>query len=156
MAELLIIAGMSAAAASTTGAVLTGLSAIASVAGGISSYQQGQAAEDQAELQARAAEVNGRMDAIATNDELLKTLSMNNASAAAAGIQSSGSVARANEAVQRKAAQELNVNRFNTSMEVSALNQKAKQASNRGKVAMAGSLFEAVETGRSAYKKYGE
>lgn len=160
MASLLVAAGVSAATASsvaaTTATVLTVASTATAVVGGISSYQAGQDAEDHAELQARAAEVNGRMQAIATNEELLKTLSMNNAVAGAAGLQSSGSVARANEAAQRQAAQELNVNRFNTSMEVSALNQKAVTASNTGKVAAIGSLFDAIDTGTDAYKKFKE
>jgi hypothetical protein len=153
MAELLLLAGMSAASAGTAATALTGLSLVASVAGGISSYQQGEAQADQMELQARAAEVNGRMDAIATNTEMLKTLSRNNAGAAAAGLKSTGSVARANEAAQRKAAQELSVNRFNTEMEVSALNQKAESASRGSKVALVGSLFDAVNTGSGAYNK---
>lgn len=144
MATLLLAAGASAATASTAGTVFSVLSAAASVAGGISSYQQGQAASKNAELQAKAAEVNGRMRAIATNDELLKTLSRNNAVAAASGIQGTGSVARANEAAQRQAATELSTNRFNTEMEKTALTRKAEVASNTGTMAAAGSLFDAV------------
>lgn len=152
MATLLLTAlGTSAATASTAGTVFTALSAAATVAGGISSYQQGQAASEQAELQARAAEVNGRMQAIATNNELLKTLSRNNARAAASGIQSSGSVARANEAAQRQAATELSTNRFNTEVEKTALTRKAEIASNQGKFQLAGSLFDAVDTGTKRY-----
>jgi len=153
MASLLLAAGAAASTASTVGTVMSVISTAATVAGGISSYQQGQAAADQAELQSRAEEVNGRMQAIATNEELLKTLSRNNAVAAATGIQSSGSVARAQEAAQRNAAQELNVNRFNTEMNKSALNQKAEVASNRGTNALAGSLFDAVGSGYSTYSK---
>ena len=157
MASVLITMGVSAAAAasaaSTAATVFSVASAAATVAGGISSYQQGQAAQDQADLQARATEVNGRMQAIATNEELLKTLSRNNAVAAASGIQSSGSVARAQEAAQRQAAQELSTNRFNTEMDKSALNRKADVASNRGKTALAGSLFDAVGSG---YARYGQ
>jgi len=153
MASLLVAAGVGAATASTAGTVMSVISTAATIAGGISSYQQGQAAQDQAEMQARAEEVNGRMQAIATNDELLKTLSRNNAVAAASGIQSSGSVARAQEAAQRQASIELSTNRFNTEMNKSALNQKAEVASNRGKAALAGSLFDAVGTGYSSYSK---
>lgn len=156
MVSLLVAAGVSAAAAGTVGTALTAVSVLSTVAGGISSYQQGQAQADQAELQSRAADVNGRMEAISTNEELLKTLSMNNAVAGAAGIQSSGSVARAGEAASRKAAQELDVNRFNTEMQKTALTSKASAAKRGGTAALAGSLFDAVGTGAGAYKKYKE
>lgn len=140
----------------TLGNVMTGISVLSGVASGISSMNQADAQEDQARLQARAEEVNGRMRAIAVNEELLKTLSRNNAVAAASGLQSSGSVARANEAAQRKAAEELNINRFNTETQKTALTQKATSASNVGKNVLAGSLFDAVETSYGAYKKIKE
>lgn len=152
MATMLVAAGMTAATMSTVGTVFTVLSATSAVIGGIASYQQGQDEADRAELQSRAEEINGRMQAIAVNDELLKTLSMNNASAAATGLQSSGSVARAGEAAQRKATQELNVNRFNTEMKVSGLKRKAKSAAQAGTTALTGSLFDAVGTAGSAFK----
>lgn len=154
MVTLLIAAGVSAATAGTIGTAMTAVSLLATVAGGVSSYVQGEAESDQLELQARMAEVNGRMEAIETNEELLRTISMNNASAAAGGIQSSGSVARASEEAQRQASRELNVNRFNADMQKSALLEKADQASRGGKMALAGSLFDAVGTAGSGFKKY--
>jgi len=137
----------------SVGTVLTGVSALAGIASGISSYQQGQAQADRAELQARAEEVNGRMQGIAVNEELLKTMSRNNASAAAQGIQSSGSVQRAQEAAQENAAQQLSVNTFNTEMNKTALTTKATNIRRGSKVQLAGSLFDTVSSGASAFTK---
>jgi len=139
------------AGGATVGSVLTGVSALAGIASGISSYQQGQAQADRAELQSRAAEVNGRMEAIATNEELLKTLSRNNAVAAASGIESSGSVQMAQLDAQRRAAQELSTNRFNTEMQKTALTTKAKNIRSGATVGLAGSLFDTVSSGASAF-----
>ena len=141
------------AGGATVGSVLTGVSALAGIASGISSYQQGQAQADRAELQSRAAEVNGRMEAIAVNEQLLKTLSRNNAVAAASGIQSTGSVQRAQEAAQIQASQELSVNRFNTEMQKTALTRKAENIRSGSKVQLAGSLFDTVSSGASAFTK---
>lgn len=168
MAQLMaILPALGAGAAATgtaavatgmsTGAMLMlGVSAASTVMSGISSYNQGQAQQEHAELQSRAAEVNGRMQAVALNEELLETMSRNNAAAAASGLQTSGSVARAQDAAQAKAAQELSVSRFNVSMQKTALTAKAKAAGSSGKAALAGSLFDAVGIGYGGYQKYKE
>ena len=152
MASLLVAAGVAASTASTATTVLSAVSAAATIAGGISSYQQGQAAQEQAELQSRVEEVNGRMEAIAANNELLKTLSRNNAVAAASGIQSSGSVQQAQLAAQRVAARELSTNQFNTEMASSAYKLKGENAANKGTAALAGNLFDVVGSEYGRYK----
>lgn len=138
--------------------VLSALSAAAgvasTVAGGLASQRQAEIQESQARLQGRVAEVNARMQAVATNEALLKTLSRNNAVAAASGIQSTGSVAAAQDAAQRKANEELSVIGFNAEMQQTALTAKAESASSAGKNALAGSLFDTVTTGAGFYKNY--
>lgn len=143
-------AGTAAASGLTIGSVLTGVSALATIASGISQYQQGQATEDQLELAAKETEIQGRLDAITTNEELLKTLSKNSVAAAASGLMSAGSVQRAQEASQAKAAQELAIQRLNTAQEVAATKAKASAAGKAGITSLIGSTITAGDRIASA------
>lgn len=139
-------------------ALMPVISGVASVAGGIMSAtqasQQARIQQQQTELQMRAEDVNARIQKSAINDELLRTLSRNNAVAAASGIQSSGSVAAAQDAAQRKAAQELSITGINTDLTKSALQTKADAYGNKSKAVLAGSLFDTVSMGSSLFKSY--
>ena len=139
-------------------ALMPVISGVASVAGGIMSAtqasQQARIQQQQTELQMRAEDVNARIQKSAINDELLRTLSRNNAVAAASGIQSSGSVAAAQDAAQRQAAQELSIAGINTDLTKSALQTKADAYGNRATTTLAGSLFDTVSMGSSFYKSY--
>lgn len=147
-----VAAGTAAASGWTVGSVLTGVSALATIAGGISQYQQGQAAEEQFEIEARQTELQGRLDAITTNEELLKTLASNNVAAAASGLTSAGSVQRAQEESQAKAAQELAIQRLNTAQQVSQAKAQAKAAGNQGVTSLIGSTITAGDQIASALK----
>jgi len=94
------------------------------IASGISTYQQEAARE---ELQERAKAINGRMQAIAVNEELLKNLSRNQALVAAKSIKSTGSEQKAQkEALERV----LRLNRFHDEMakvaDVALINKMVK------------------------------
>lgn len=145
---LLAAAGAAAGAAGTAGTVIAGVSALATIAGGIGQYQQGKAQDEQADLNARRIELEGRMDAITTNEELLKTLSMNTVAAAAGGLTSSGSVQRAQEESQANAAKQLSISRMNTESTAAATRETGRQAKSAGTAGLLGSFMQA---GTSVY-----
>lgn len=153
---LLSTTGTAAATAGSVGlmgSVLTGVSLLTTVAGGISEYRAGQDAEEIAELNARTEELNARREALSINEELFVTLSRNTVAAAAGGLTSSGSVARAQEDTKASAAEELSINRINSAQAAQDLRLKGKQAATAGKHALAGSLFDVVSRSASTHKK---
>jgi hypothetical protein len=135
-------AGGAATTAGTMGAVMTGLSAVSGLAGMVSTIQQGGAAADSAEYQSRQLALQGRLDAITTNEELLKTLSTNRVAAIAGGLESAGSVEYAKQESMRNAAEQLSLNRDNIKM-------KQQQVEAAGRAAKTQSIFDAVGQGIS-------
>lgn len=144
---------MLAAAAGSAGTIMTGVSLLATVVGGISEYQTGQAQQEREELNARTEELNTRREALAINEELLTTLSRNTVAAAAGGITSSGSAARAREQNKAKAAEELSINRFSGATVAADYRLSGKQAARRGTASLIGSAVDASSTGYKTYKK---
>lgn len=108
------------------------VSAVAGVASMLSSIQQGRAQQQQANYQAKIAELNGRRDAIRLNEDLIKTLAMNNVSAAAGGLQSAGTVVEAQKENIQKAEEELSVIDFNKTNAASAARQSGANANSAG------------------------
>lgn len=133
-------AGGSTAAA---GSIMTTLAAGSSIVGGLASMARANAASDAAEIQSRQVELQGRMDAINTNKELLKTLSRNNVATAVSGLQSAGSIEYAKQQSMANAAEQLNINRLNVDMKKQSLSAEAKAAKTQG-------LFDAVSSGITA------
>jgi len=137
-------AGGTAAAAVGTAAssmgTLSTISAIAGIASAGMSVIGGQQQQAQAQYQARIAELQGRQQAIAVTDELIQTMAMNNASAAASGLQSTGSVEEAQKQNIIKASEELSINTLNTAQRVASFKQQ-------GKNAMYGGISNALSTG---------
>jgi len=138
------------------GPMLSGvLGAVSAVSGIASGIQQQQAAEFQAHQlanQAKTEELAMRADAIQVNEELMQTLSHNTVAAAAGGLQSSGSVARAQEQTKRSAALELSTQQFNSRSRQDALKASSENASSRGELALTTSLFDVVQSGYGTYK----
>jgi len=139
----LTAAGAGAGAAATAGTLMTGVSALATIAGGIGQYQQGKAQQEQADLNARKTELEGRMDAVTTNEELLKTLSMNTVAAAAGGLTGSGSVQRAKEVSEANAAKQLSISKLNTASQAEAYKAEGRAAKGRGTAGLLGSFTQA-------------
>jgi hypothetical protein len=150
-----IAAGAASAGSAVAGAggLMTALSVGTTIVGGVASMQQAEAQAEQAELAAQREEINSRMQAIEVGEDLLETLSSNNAAAAASGLQGSGSVQRAQEASQRSAERELDINRMNRDQSASASKANAKSLRRGGMAALGGSLLDAGTTGYSAYTK---
>jgi len=142
-----------AASLFTMGNVLTAVSVLSSVGSGIASLKEGKAAKQIAELNARTEELNSRKEALSVNEELIKTLARNNVAMAVGGIQSSGSAARAQESARKNANEELSVIKDNSLQAQSDTRLRGKQAATRGKVKLAGSLFEAAGDSYSKLKK---
>lgn len=153
----LIAVGSSAGTAATVGSVATGVlgavSAVSTIAGGIQQQQAGEFAAHQAYNQSRTEELAMRQDAIQVNEELMMTLSRNTVNAAASGMQSSGSVARAQEQTKRNAAVELSTQQFNSRSKQDALKAQASNATSRGNAGLVTSLFDVAETGYGTYNK---
>lgn len=145
-------AATTAATSLTIGSVMTGASALAGIASGVMAYQAGQASQEQEELQASQTELQGRFDAIQTNEELLKTLSKNKVAAVSAGLAGSGSVLRAKEASQKKAAEELSVNRYNTEAKAAAHRAAGRSSAGKGLLSGIGSVITSGETVSKALK----
>jgi len=145
-------AGVSLATATTIasvgGTIMTGVSALATIAGGIGEYQQGKAQQAQADLNARRTEMEGRMDAVTTNEELLRTLSMNTVAAAAGGLTGEGSAQRAQEQSQANAARQLSISKMNTESEAEGYRAEGRSAKGRGTAGLLGSF---VSAGSSVY-----
>jgi hypothetical protein len=77
---------------------------------------QGNRQAEASELQARQLELQGRMDAIQVNEELMKTLSMNAVATAASGLKSAGTAEYAQQRAMQKANEELRIQQMNTSV----------------------------------------
>lgn len=153
-----LAAGGAAAAAGGAASTASTISAIAGIASAGMSVISGIGQQQAADYQAKIETLNARREAVAVNDNLIKTLAMNNAAAAAGGLQSSGSVAEANSASQANAADELSVIKFNADARSSALKAQGKQALisgvGQGVLTGAGVLSDAFKRS-SAVKKTG-
>ena len=148
----LAASGAAAGATLSLGSIMTGVSALSTIAGGVASYQQGQVAQEQADLEGRRLEVQGRMDAITTNEELLKTMSMNTVAAAAGGLAGSGSVQRAQEQSQANAAKNLSISKMNTQASVASAKASGKNKAAQGTAGLLGSFVQAGTTVYGAAK----
>lgn len=150
MAAAIAALPAAAGATGTAASVMTAVSVAASLASMVATIQQGRAQQEQAEYKARIAELSGRREALLVNENLLKTLAMNNASAAAGGLISAGTVEEAQKANIMKAERELSIIDFNAKTGASTLLQS-------GNIARASALGSALDTGvgvlSSAYKK---
>ena len=132
-----------AGAAGTAGTVMTVASVAGTALSGLASIRQGQAASDAADFQSRQIALQGRLDAIQTNEELLKTLSRNKVAAYAGGLETAGSVEYAKQQSMANAAEQLNINRMN-------VESRQRQVEQAGSAAKQQSIFDAVGAGISA------
>ena len=146
---LLPVLSSVAGAAGASGAVMTGLSVAGGLAGMASAINQGNAAEAEADYQARQIGLQGRLDAIATNEELLKTLASNKVAAVSGGLAEAGSVEYAKQSSMANAAEAMNLNRMNTQA-------KQQQVLNQGKLLKSQSIFDAIGQGVSAADTIGQ
>jgi hypothetical protein len=122
---------------------MTTLSAVSSVVGGLAMMAQGQQQADMADLQSRQVALQGRLDAIKTNEDLIRTISQNNVAAVYSGLQSSGSVEYAKQQSMANAAEQLNMNRLN-------VQTKKEQIESAGRAAKTQGLLGAASSGISA------
>jgi len=137
-------AGTAAATAGTASIfTLSNLSAIASIASGAAGFMGAAQAASAAETRAKQIELQGRFDAIKTNDELMRTMSANNVAATASGLASAGSAQYAQEQSMANAAESLSIQRMNTAVRKSEAEQQASAARQGG-------LFDLVSGGMSA------
>lgn len=131
-------------------AIIAGVSTVGSA---VVASNEASAIQERENMNARIAQLNERKDAISLNEDLIETLASNSVAMAAGGIQSSGSAARAQETAKRKANEELSVIRLNSESQQSDMRLRGKQASDRGKAAIAGSLFDVATTSYKTYSK---
>jgi hypothetical protein len=111
-----LLPAIAGGAAGTVGTVMSGLGAATSVISGLSAMAQGNRQAEASKLQARQIELQGRMDAVQVNEELMKTLSMNTVATAASGLKSAGTAEYAQQASMQKANDELRIQQMDTSI----------------------------------------
>lgn len=116
----------------TTGTILTTAASVSSIIGGLSSIASGYEQQELAELQSRQTELQGRLDAIKTNEDLLQTLSRNKVAFATSGLKSAGSVEYAKQQSMANAAEQLNLNRLNVQTKKASLEYAGEQAKREG------------------------
>lgn len=134
---------VAAETAGTIGSVMTGLSAAASVVSGLSSMAQHNRQAEASELQARQIELQGRMDAIQVNEELMKTLSMNTVATAASGLKSAGTAEYAQQTAMQKANEELRIQQMNTAVRKGEAKANAKAQKTQGLFGLAEGVMTA-------------
>jgi len=143
VALLPAVAGGTTAAAGTAGTIMTGLSAAASVVSGLSAMAQGNRQAEASELQARQIELQGRMDAINVNEELMKTMSMNTVATAASGLKSAGTAEYAQQRAIQNANEELRIQQMNTTVKKSEALANAKAQKTQGLFGLAKGVMTA-------------
>lgn len=111
-----LTASQAAAAVGTAATIGKVASAGMSIFSGLSAMADSNRQAEASELQARQIELQGRMDAINVNEELMKTLSMNNVATAASGLKSAGTAQYAQQSAMQKANEELRIQQMNTSV----------------------------------------
>lgn len=136
-------AATAAGTASTLTTVLGAASAAASVVSGLSAMAQSNRQAEASELQARQIELQGRMDAINVNEELLKTLSMNTVATAASGLKSAGTAEYAQQMSMQRANEELRIQQMNTSVKKSEALANAKAQKTQGLFGLAEGVMTA-------------
>ena len=136
-------AATTAGTAGTLSTVLGAASAAASVVSGLSAMAQSNRRAETSELQARQLELQGRMDAINVNEELMKTLSMNTVATAASGLKSSGTPEYAQQMSMQKANEELRTQRMNTAVRKSEALANAKAQKTQGLFGLADGVMSA-------------
>lgn len=137
-----------AAATATSAFSLSNIAAIASIASGAAGFISANQRAQAADMRAQQIELQGRFDAIRTNDELMRTMSANNVAATASGLASAGSVQYAQEQSMANAAESLRIQRMNTDLRKSEAKQQASAARQGG-------LFDLVSGGLSAGERIG-
>lgn len=137
-----------AAATASSAFTLSNVAAIASIASGAMGFIQANQQADAADMRARQIELQGRMDAMKTNEDLMRTMSMNNVAAAASGLASAGSAMYAQQESQANAAESLRIQRMNTSVRASEARQQATASRAQG-------IFDLVGGGLSAGERIG-
>lgn len=140
--------GGGAAATAGSAFTLSNVAAIASIASGAVGFIQANQQADAAEMRARQIELQGRMDAIRTNEDLMRTMSANNVAATASGLASAGSAQYAQEQSMANAAEQLRIQRMNTAVRKSEAKQQASASRSQG-------LFDLVGGGISAGERIG-
>lgn len=139
--------------AGSAGTALTAVSAATSVIGGLASMAQGNQQAEMAEIQSRQLELQGRLDAIRTNEELLRTLSRNNVAAAAGGLQSAGSIDYAKRESMKNAAEQMSLDRMNVKTKQAQVEAAGKAAKTQGLFDLAASSVTAGDLIGGALQK---
>lgn len=133
----------------SSGTILTSLAATSSVISGLSSLAQGYEQSDIANLQSRQVELQGRLDAIKTNEDLLRTISQNNVAATYSGLQSAGSVEYAKQQSMANAAKQLSLNRLNVQTKKEELESSGRSAKTQG---LLGAFSSGISAGDILFK----
>jgi len=160
LASTLFGSGTAAASATATGATaaggssllstivqggLTAFSAAASIAQGVAGKSEAKVEELNAAAGADREKLAGEDEALRINRALAESIGEQAVAFAAAGIDlSSGTPAQARETAQKRANEDLNINRSNTDTKVAAWNSRAYAARARGKAAMASGIVGAI------------
>lgn len=157
LAAIPAIAGGTLTAAQATAAVSTAAtigkvaSAGFSIVSGLSSMAQSNRQAEASQLQARQLELQGRLDAIKVNDELMKTLSMNEVATAASGLKSAGTAQYAQQQSMQNANEELRIQQMNTAVRKSEAVANAQAQKSQGLFGLADSAMTAGDRIGSAY-----
>lgn len=125
--------------------LFSGISSAASVLGGLSSLSQGMQAKEAANMQSRQIELQGRMNAIQVQDELLKNLATNNVAAASSGLKSAGTPLYAQQQSQLNANEEMRIQRLNTDVKKAEAKQAGEAAASKGVTGLATGVMTAGE-----------
>lgn len=132
---------------------LVGVSAAASLIGGIQGFQASKMQAKQAELASRQEELRGRQSALAVKSNLEKTLASQNAIFAARGISlSSGTPTTLSQQSIKQASYDIDAARFGAGQASDALKAQARQYKLEGKAKIASGVAQMASSGYSLVK----
>lgn len=138
-------AGGTAAGLSGAQTVVSALSAIGTVAGGLSAAAASRDAADQADLQAGQEQVEATQRQTQMKRTLLQVMGENDVAFASAGIDISGGIAQqARQTAQKRAAQELTIDRRDSDFRRALLKMRASGYRRKAGAEIGGALLSAA------------
>lgn len=151
-----IVAAIAATSTSTTALAVaaTAAAALSAIAQGNAARQQAQNQQAVADLQARKAMIQAKMDANSSNQSLLETLAHNNAVAAAGGLMSAGTVSNAEAENIRKANEETSILRQNGEMNAANKIAEGEMYANQGNNAALSGYLTAGQSMLNAFQTH--
>lgn len=132
--------------------ILVAAAVASAAAGGVSSYQAGKFQKSQSKLQEKQAQLQGRLDAIETNEQLMSNISQGIVSSYASGVSPySGSPLQSAYRSTGVAKERIEFGKLNADLAGAGYRARGEAAYKSGVFGLLGGAFKGVSAGTSHY-----